>query len=196
MKRLPVLIGSLAAVVALTAMVGAGSAAAATSVPCSTAPESHICPAKYAPGTSFKAKAVGTVTMKLGFANIHCESSELGGEYISSDQIKMNNVSFSLCGNLSVTTVHLGQFVTEWLPGTHNGTARDLSTEIQIISGSIKCTYSPFRSMTLQGGNPAQLVASGESMVRTAGSFLCANPAKLEATYEVVSPNPLYIEKE
>jgi hypothetical protein len=137
--------------------------------------------------------------MKMGFANVNCSESEISGEFISSSSIRATTVKFVGCGSYAVQTIKPGVFEIKWLEGTHNGMIRSgWGTEIRIPFGSTACTYAPFfgEGDVVNGGSAPTITVGGFGMAKISGGPLCANPSILEGSYEIVSPKPLFIEKE
>jgi hypothetical protein len=210
MKYLNLLVVA-AAVAALSAAVGAGTATAET-ILCTES--RNPCPAAKADGegTEVKASLVSGTKSKIttSFENIECGKSSLTAKVTSTGKAVgagVEGLSFEECktgGGFAcgaVSTLKKGTLELTQIAGTTNATVRSTGTEMTIscgtIFGTIHCIYKTEATDlgTLEGGNPAKLKVSTE-LLRLTTSGLCAEKALWEAEYEVSSPKPLFVEPE
>ncbi len=195
------------AALALMASLGASSASAAETTLCKSAASSPFCPSseRYAAKTALKA-STSAATIETSAGNVVCEST-LEGE-ISAASGTPQPISISAW---PMSGCHLGAqpctVTTEGAPyaASLSWTASD-DGDLNVKNGGsgapklktkcgyiIDCTFTLEPTLTMEGGNPAAIVASKESVVKE-GS-ICPSTAVFSATYSVSSPNPAYVAK-
>jgi len=138
--------------------------------------------------------------LKAGFATVECAHSEVDGTVENAGGSgatvsgKVNNLKFSNC-NCEVKTLKSGELEIHYTSG-NNGTLTSKGAEVTVNCFGSDCVYGTAASGTsvgtVSGGGPAKLAANA-SVPRLAGGFLGANPASWTASYEVTTPNPLYV---
>jgi hypothetical protein len=198
MKHLKILGLAIGVAAAFMAFVGAGSASAA--VLCNT--NSTPCGSKVTAGTEIKAQlGAGTkAVLAAGFAKIECEESTVNGKVenagSATEEVSgpINTLTFGKCtGKVSVKKS--GKLFVGYTTGTMNGPLSSEGAEVEVEQVGVNCTYGTPTKKTIgpvTGGAPAKLAAEA-SLAKIAGGFLCASPATWTASYEVTSPNPLYV---
>lgn len=207
MKYIKVLGLSAFAAMALMAVVGAGTASATELCSTTTTPCSGT---KYSSGTHIEASVVGKATLTNSITNVTCEASTVEGETTSSGGSgatvvtgTISELTFENCetaGGTSCTVATQGfpaMADVQYLSGD-NG-SMTVTPEGHGEPGAhvtcgffINCTFTT-SSITLDvlGGSPAHVTASEEVLNRSGG--FCPSTAKWDATYEVTSPNPLFV---
>jgi len=202
MKNMKILGLCTLAVMAAMAFVGAGTASATKLCSVNTSP----CPAgnTYGKGTSIKAQLpAGTNSvMASGFVTITCSSSSMSGKTTSEGGAgavtgEISSVTWKNCtsGLGSCTASALN---TPWkveVSGSGgSGTMTVNKPGGKFTCGGVTCEYEASKaSVSANGGNPATIKASGVSFSKIGGSFLCSSSASWTSTYEVTSPNPLFV---
>jgi hypothetical protein len=137
-----------------------------------------------------------------------CSGSSLGGETAGEAgaplPVDVSALTFSGCKSESTActvtaqeTPYLGQLEAS---GENAGTFTLRSGDggnptFKAQCGSIVCTYSAEAIvLSAEGGNPAKLAASEESLKKVSG-FLCSETATWTGTYSVQKPKPLDLAK-
>jgi hypothetical protein len=216
MKYLKMLGLAAVAAMALTALVGVGSAAAAGTTLCKTAETPCKAENHYGIGTAISGESSNaTLTSSLG--NVVCSKSTVGGKTTTTGSNKTNvegtidSLTFTSC--TLTTPPFLGG-------GTHSCTVSSINTPYKAVvadlgatKGSMTVTGTPgakvdcgasvlrcqftSSSVTLDvnSGNPATVVADKEPLIRTVyEGGICPSESAWDATYTVTAPKPLYIE--
>ena len=203
MKNMKMLgLGLLAALAALAAI---GAATASATVLCSV--NSSPCPAGnvYGKGTSIKAQLVAGTnsTMSSGFVTINCSSSSINGKTTSAGGSgvavtgEITSVTWKNCtSNLGSCTA--SALFTPWaaeVTGSGgSGTMTVSNAGGKFTCGGTTCEYKASKaSVSVSGGNPATIKASGVSFSKVGGGFLCSSTASWSGQYEATSPKPLFI---
>jgi hypothetical protein len=165
---------------------------------CQTAPENHICPAKYPDGTVFKAELSGPLLFQYGFRSLSCTGSKLEGT-IKGGTVVWSTYTITSCGSVISEIINKSSWSFPWTEGTHNAGKLSGGTEWKFTQGGITCVYQiPGLSnsgVTLTGGKPARININAYISKVSGGTF-CSSPAEMSTTYTVTSPSPLYVEKE
>jgi hypothetical protein len=207
MKHVKMLGLAVVAVVALTALLGAGSASA--TVLCKTLPSKGVCGSKYPANTLFSAKATGA-TLETNTENVTCKTSStavkntaesgspLPGEVTSLSFGECTSSSNAACTVTSVGTPWTGSVA--WTSGG-NGTltVANGGARVSCGFGFLQCRFgAKSLSLEIQGGNPAKVIANKVPLEMTAeeGFLKCPTEAKWTATYETTSPTALWVAKE
>lgn len=192
------------AALACTAVLGTGSASA--TVLCKSSPSSHICPAAdvYGAGTKISASSEGELRFKGGGEStiMTCTGSSFSasvvdaGSATSVASLGEVDYEFSGCSNPSA---HIGNGVmgVAWTSGTHNGSATEqLGNRLQWTIFGSKCVYTMTVPVAVKGGSSATLQFSQTNLVKYEGNLACPEAMKMEASFSVSSPAPLYVEQE
>jgi hypothetical protein len=187
MKHLKMLGLAAVAAMALAAWIGAATASATALYSGAT---------KLGAGTQIETTGTNSV-LKAGFATIECAHFEMDGKTSNAGgagvpvEGTFNNVSFTEC-NGTVHVLKKGGFVKHYTSGG-NATLTVTAPEITVSAFGTSCTFGggTIDIATVTGGSPASTLIS-TSTPRTAGGFLCANPASWTATDTVTTPNPLH----
>lgn len=196
MKHLKMLGLAAMAVVALMAVIGAGSASATTlcsenGTPC---PEAK----RYKKETAYKSVLEGgtKVVFDAGFYKVECTASSISGK-ISNEGgagaviIGLETVSFEGCG-CEVKTLKAGSMSVEHTTGTMNGKLTTANIEVSIPCMG-KCVYGEGPLGTLTGGGMGTMDISG-LMNRVMGNEPgCPKTITWEASYTVTAPEPIYV---
>jgi len=188
------------AALALTALVGAGSASAVETTLCKSAVDSPYCEAgdRYAAGTSLKATA-SSFQIKTTIGTIKCSSTLEGTAQEKGNPLAIQSVSWTLTKcSMSGTncTASVGGSTSANLAWTSqdDGTlTQPEGTWFVTCGGFTHCTYS-VPAITVQGGSPATLSATAVPL-KTLGGFLCHAQNDFSATYSVSSPAPAHVAK-
>jgi hypothetical protein len=190
----------LAAVVAgaFMAFVGAGSASATVLCTTNTTP----CTSKVPAGTEITSMLKeGKAVLTAGFGKLECATSEVNGHTKTTGEGgseggasgPITTLAFGSC-NGTVETLATGNLSLAWTSGMNgNLTASEFSVHTVIAGVSCKYGGTVSEKITFTGGAPAVIKAEEAPIPKTEGGFLCGNPAHWTATYEVTSPNPLYL---
>ena len=212
-KQLKTLVLAVAAVAALTAAVGAGTAAATPTALCkapTTTGGLPICEGNhlYQAGTNvhavLQAGTILSIPTPLGV--VECKMATLNA--ITEQQTAkplgaiVNALTFGECKNgvepVDVTTVKNGTLDTEIIDlpvWTHNGTLTLTGTEIRVLwtfSGA-ECFYDPGHTGILTGGPMATIDWFG-TLTKTGGNLLCPEGnANWNGAFTVTSPEPLWV---
>jgi len=208
----------LAAIVAaaFTALVGVGSASAASELckekvsPC---PAASVYPA----GTVLEATSTNaTLTSSLG--NVVCTHSLITGKTTTAGSTKTNveglieKVSFTGCSlttpfsggthACSVTAINLSWKAVLVKTVAPNGTLTvssgglgDPGAKVDCGANVLRCQFtSSAIALDVTGGAPATILAKEEPLTRTVyEGGLCPSSATWDANYTVIKPNPLYV---
>jgi len=196
----------LAAIAALglMAFAGAGSASA-TTLTCTNPPGTKVtCPA----GTNVDLSAESSLLIKAGFANITCTESTIKGKTSNTgsatETVKGNieTLTFSPC-NATVTVLRKGSLevhTDEEGITSGNGTLTGSGTEFTVAVSGVTCTYGTSNTDlgTLTGSSPKSNATATldltADLLKFAGGFLCASPARWEGTYTVTEPDWLDVD--
>jgi hypothetical protein len=197
----------LAAVAALALMAfGAGSASATELCSTNTSPCSGT---KYGSGTvikaSLRAGMVANFTSSLG--NITCTGSSIGEKTTGGGgagvPVKAEIISLTFSGctqdifgspNCGLTAIGLPTPIE--MKATEeegNGTMTTGAAGAEAIClGFLECSFStPEVKLAVTGGNPAHITASNAVLIVEEGT--CPAETRLDATYEVTTPKPLFL---
>jgi hypothetical protein len=195
MKRLSILMGVLAAAL-LTLGLGASSASA--TVLCKTA--TNPCTGgTYGKETVIEATLKSSSFWPLGTLN--CSEGSMKGEVTNpggeaADVVgTFSGVSFSGCEKSAVNVLKPGTFKVK-SPSGGNGALVWEGFEITGKPSGIHCIYSgslDTTALSLNGGEPASLVASEATLKRTGGSLVCGSSGQWTVEYTVTTPQPLYV---
>jgi len=191
---------TMSMVAVLAAAVGAAPASAAPgdAVLCKTT--TLPCTDHYPVGTAFHMQlATGQKRMSSGFATINCNKETWVGkvESTTTPSIQISSLSVSECGNAAIVVLKRGSLQIHH-EGEHKGNVTISGLEVTYAVGGITCVYggTVTSGITLLGGNPARLVTNETNIPKVSGGFLCANPAKWSAHFEVTTPKPLFVSTE
>jgi len=202
MRCIKTLGGLFLAVIALTALAGAGTASA--TVLCKNNLNTEKCSGRYSVGTEFKTHLTGTAVMTTSFKNISCEEASGEGKLESEGSSTetpwgKGTGTYGKC-NCEVKVLATGTLEVHHIAGTDNGTVTFKGTEVTAscatIFGSVHCIYSTGVGTdvgTLASGSPAKAEFKEANIPRLPTSGLCAEKAQLDATFEMTMPNPLYV---
>lgn len=191
---------------ALLVPVGTGTAFAST-VLCEAEEEPCAAENIYGPGAVVEASSSEAI-LKNNLFTVICTGSNLKGETAGEAgaplPVDVSTLTFSGCKNggteCTVSTLespYLGQIEAS---GKNVGTFKLRSGDagnptIKAQCGSVACTYSSeVIELSLNGGNPGELVASEESLKKVSG-LLCSETATGTATYSVQKPKPIDLSK-
>jgi autotransporter translocation and assembly factor TamB len=193
-----VLVASAAAVLAVAAGASTASAAPGDTVLCKTT--TMPCTDHYPVGTAFHMQlATGHKTLQAGFANITCQNETWAGkvETTTTPTIGINSLSVTGCASSIVTVLKRGSLQIHH-EGEHKGNVTISGLEITVAVGSTSCVYGGTVSngITMIGGNPASIITKETQIPKVAGGFLCANPARWTAHFEITSPKPVFVSTE
>jgi hypothetical protein len=162
---------------------------------------------RYPSGTTIEASLKSGTQFKLnaGFVTMECAGSTLSGkttaEYGAPLSLEVSTLSLSTCkGCTSPEFQNLPYSASAEQSTANNATVSVKSsgkgTPTAKLSGcpfGTVCKYGASALGTLEGGNPATLVAKEAPLELQEGSGgLCAKVGKLTATYEITAPKPLY----
>lgn len=195
------------AALALAASLGSASASAASTTLCKTSTYSPYCKAeeRYPAGTALQAFS-SNVKLELSsgkaeWPTVECSESYLAGETGSAAEplgVQLSEWTLEGCtlggsGNCHVEEALEVPGTIAWTSGD-NGTLSVSNVSWNVSCGAnLNCNYA-LPHPTLQGGSPASIVASKQSLTIT-GGYLCSTEAKFSATYSVSSPKPAYVAK-
>ena len=216
MKQLKIIGLAVVAAMALMAVAGAGSAAAAGGTTLCKTNETPCAAANhYLSGQEIVASSTNArLTSSLG--DVTCEQSEVKGSTTSTGSNKaavsgsitslsftkncVLHTPFGFTDACTITSINLpyAASVTN-TAGTMNGTLTvSGSPGAKVDCGSaLKCQFTAKGgSITLDvtGGAPATVTASSEPLERTVyEGGICPSEATWDATYTVTTPNPLWL---
>jgi len=200
---------AVVAVFALMATVGAASASAGATL-CSTN-TSPCTGTQYGSGTKVTGQlAAGfDATLTTSIGNVTCLKSTVGGVLNNVEgHGEITSLTFTECKlgttSCTVSAVNLPYTATAISTAATLGQGNgDLTISAKagggtpgasVVCGSfINCTFSNGDIiLKVIGGNPAILHAESVELSRSGG--ICPSTSKWDATYEVTSPKPLFIE--
>jgi hypothetical protein len=194
MKHLKILGLAVVAAVAMTALFGAGSAAA--TVLCSTAV--NPCPVgeKYTIGSALDASLQTSTTWEASSEPVNtCTGSTIAGKTTSSGSatetivLKLESLTFANCTR-TTTVLTRGELQIHSIAGTTNGTITSRGITGEIAGPLVPCGWNFGSEWThfgkIVGGNPAVI----ELAVPVIGSCPING---LTGTYTITSPKPLYV---
>ena len=197
MKHVKMLGLAIVAALALTAVVGAGTASA--TVICSTNP----CGTHYASGTTISGSSNHAV-LTTNIDTVTCTSSGFSGKTTTTgganETVKgtISSLTFSGCTNkegekCNVSSVNTPYNAEVHASGKGNGTLTVFNGGAFVDCGSfINCTFTAATaSLSVTGGTPATAKANGISL--SSSGFLCPSTATWTATYTVTSPKSLFV---
>jgi hypothetical protein len=187
------------------ALVGVGNASATVlckenAVPCPAAKT-------YPVGTEIavKLKPMKVWKLKIGAATIECGESKIEAKTFNVGKVgervgaTITKNEFGLCNvGQFAGAVKLGTLEIEFAGGGNGTVTLANNNEIETEAGAVECSYgetSAGKSLGLTGALLAPSLTATEAtttLVKTAGGFICANPAKMIAEYEVTKPIPLF----
>jgi hypothetical protein len=204
MRYLKMLGLCLAAALALSALLGAGTASATKLCSVNTAP----CPAgnTYGKGTAIKAQLVpGTTSVvSSGFVTVVCTESTMTGKTTSDGggtgvpvTGSISSVTWKGCKTTSGSACTASALNTPWgasLSGSGGSGTMTVTGAAGKFTCSVTCEYeAKSASVSVSGGNPATIKANSVGFSRIGGSFLCSSSASWSAEYEVTSPKPAFV---
>jgi hypothetical protein len=162
---------------------------------------------RYPSGTAIEASLKSGTGFQLsaGFVTVSCTGSTLSGkanaEYGAPLSLEVSALSMSSCvGCTSNEFQNLPYSASAEQSTGNNATVSVKSSGKGSPSAKIKgcpfgasCKYGASEmSLTLEGGNPASLVAKEVPLELQEGGGLCAKVGKVNATYEITTPKPVY----
>jgi hypothetical protein len=190
------------AVLACSALFGAGSASA--TVLCKTAPASNACPvsdviptgtnvsAQTVSGTGINFYAGSSIFMQCASGTFSGSVSNAGGPASS---VVLSNSTYNFTGcSFAMASVASGTTSIDWKVGTHNGLAYGQGSQVQWTMWGVKCTYTITSPIEVQGGSNAKIKYNKTAVTKVAGGTICPNSMTMEAEFAVQSPAPLYVE--
>ena len=164
---------------------------------------------KYAAGTevTMRLKTGTKAVLKAFFSTVECTESEIKGKTSSSGgsgvtiSVQVANFRFGSC-NCVVTTVKPGTVEVHYT-ANDDATLTNKDSEVTVTCSGVSCIFGSTSGGTdigtMTGGNPATL-ATNDPIPWIAGdspNFVCTaggGTANWLSTYEVVAPEPLFIE--
>ena len=215
MKHIKLVGLALVVAMALTALLGAGSASAAGTVLCDTNAAVPHCP----PGQSSQLDLVEASSTEASIlvngSKMKCTTSSLVAATAAQDgqplDFALNAWSLSNCklGGIftcTATTVNVpggyaGEGTLSWTENANgvlsitDGGGGNPGWHVVCPAGEKKaldCTYTFEPSMDISGGSPAGIVASTEPMSQSGSTCVGVNPT-FSATYTVTAPAPAYV---
>jgi len=217
MKYMKMLGLAVVAALALTALVGAGSASAVTLCKKNVAP----CPAgeNYALGTVIEGHASPvTLVTTGGLQNptVTCTTSTFSGKTTSvtasptSLTGTIDKVTFTGCteditkGSCTASVINLpltAHITTAGAISNGNGTLTITGAEGTFLCHNLgtssfgvdHCIYKGDVLMNVVGGAPATATAPGSTLGRNGGDFGCPTSAHWSGKYTITKPNPLFV---
>lgn len=204
MKNMKILGLCLLGALAAMAMIGVGTASATKLCAINSAP----CPAgdTYGKGTSIKAQLVAGTnsTMSSGFVTINCTSSSINGKTTSAGggtgvavAGEITSVSWKNCTS-GLGSCTASALFTPWaaeVTGSGgSGTMSVANAGGKFTCGGTTCEYKASKaSVSVTGGSPAIIKASGVSFSKVGGGFFCSSTATWSGEYEVTTPDPAFV---
>jgi hypothetical protein len=201
MKYLKALGLAAVAAMALTALIGVGSASA--TVLCKTA-LSEGCAGvwDYPAGTEIDLSLEGSTSTRGTNGELldTCTEGTIKGATTNTggpSETVTSKSSELWSRNCTTTTVSLapGSLEIHWKEGT-NGTLTVKGTEVTKMIGSVSCVYGPAAGGvdlgTLTGGSPATVDVEAV-LPKLSGGFLCPADVVWNGAYLVTTPQPLYV---
>jgi len=101
---------------------------------------------------------------------------------------------FTECSG-TTTSIANGSTTVNWTAGTHDGLASQQGNEFRWTISGTECSYSIVGPITVAGGSSATLTYSNAKVVKTQGGPFCSSELKLDASFVVDKPAPLYVEQ-
>jgi hypothetical protein len=206
MKHAKMLGLAVLAALALTALLGTGSASALVlckenAIPC---PE----------GQDYPAGTVIHATLETGTTSVFrdtsknvlgtCTSSTIEGPTANTGtkevavEGKITSFTFGNCSTMTAVT-EFGQFAIHYIGPETRGTLTFKGTKVTVKAFGVSCVYGAGAAVdigTLKGGDPATLEVQAV-VPKQEGSFLCPTHAVWEAKYELTLPEgKLYFKEE
>lgn len=168
--------------------------------PCPTA-------STYPSGTTIEATLKSATKFRLeGTVNENCTGSTLSGKTTSGSgsgvSIEVTKITMSgcePCASGEVQNLPIPGNVEAGGSGNGTGSLRSSGNKLKFKLTSCSfggsCTYSTSElGLSIEGGNPATLSTNKSPLTREEGSeFFCGSSAKLNASYEITTPKPLYV---
>jgi hypothetical protein len=205
MRHLKMLVPVVVMVAVAGFAFGAGTASATEA--CSKLESPCAAANMYGANQNFKGKlpaaAVAEFTGVLAFA---CNVSEFEGKLENTGGaeetlfVKLTKLTFAGCGGAAVVvvnkipTLEIHTDNPEKVDGNGNVTGTEMT--ITVTVGLVKCEYAgPIKAgLTLQGGNPAGLIATKVTLSLERGAqMLCGQEIQWDGSYEITEPKPLFI---
>jgi hypothetical protein len=169
---------------------------------CKTSGEPCTAENRYASGTAFSAALQAGTSLVVedseGRSLDSCTSSSLAGQVTNpggpeAEKATIGLTSTTLKSCAVPTTLETAPSLIEirkGIPGNGVGTIGTIKVRMNtILFGT--CIYSGSPTISITGGNPGWVVLKGAILERVSG--ICSPTAKVSATYQVSSPNPLYV---
>lgn len=194
------------AVLALTALVGAGSASA--TVLCNNNTSTEACSGTYGKvkigmklvknGLFVIAWESGTVMTECAISSTKDVITEPGGAKLRvAFPVELAGYTYKECSR-PTEPITGGTYEIEYIDKTDNG--RLLVSEFQVRVETIfgPCTWISGKEAevgTIVGGTPATVVFNNVPLTKKSGGPLCGNVV-MRGTYELTEPKPLYVAKE
>lgn len=172
-----------------------------------TASASRLCNAEACSSSAYPANtalsaslAEGTQAVLLSsIGNVTCESSAITGKTTKEAgeplSVEISELSFGGCKRTeeecTVTTTTLPTSPSFEASGEGNGTLSLEGGEVNFHCGFfINCTYAA-PTLQAKGGEPARLGAEELELTKVSG--ICPETDKLDVTYTVAEPSPVYL---
>lgn len=186
------------AALALTAIIGAGSASATVlckknATPCGGE--------NWAKNQAFKSsletgtEAVFKFTVESGGWKVRCTTSTMDGSIENAGGagdviVDLETLAFGNCG-CPVNTLKDGSISVKHTATTMNGSVTTANREVT-FSCMAHCVYGDGAMGTLTGGAMGTIDVNG-TMVKVSGSAFCPPTITWKASYTVTAPEPLYV---
>lgn len=206
MKHMKMLGLCLVGVMALMALVGAGTASATklcseNKTPCpagSTIASGTALKGQLRPGTE-AVFVTSLLTVKCTESTIEGKTTSAGGGAGVNVKGEISSVTWKNCksGSTSCTTTPLGlPWLSELSGASGNGTMTATKAAGKFTC-TVTCEYEAASAATsVTGGNPAIVKANSVSFKKKGGSFLCPSTATWSSEYEITTPKPLFVVSE
>lgn len=158
----------------------------------------------FSPTTELKGSLqTGTeAVIKTGLGTVGCTKSSIKGNALGKESEmlrgEVSSLTFESCKSgakaCTVTSEKLpytGELTyAEEGDGTIDFAALKAASSIKIVcEGIVNCTFGGASKLDLEGGEPAVILASGESLSVTSGSLCPKEAAALTAAYELTAPS-------
>jgi hypothetical protein len=209
---------SLAAIAALALMAVVGASAASAKV-CSKSGTGAACASGHGNVMGAGQKLVASLstpsvaTLTSGFIRVTCGESTVEGEITNGETGTgdITKMTFADChsnvntNSGSCTASTSASTSNKWPASVKTGTAPNGTMTVENITGTFVCNV-PFlgnvtcnyiassATVTVNGGEPATVVASEVPLEKQAGSGgSCSSTAKWDGTYKVTTPTSLYL---
>jgi hypothetical protein len=200
---------SCAIAIAFALAVFAGASSASATVLCKVegtgSPTGTTCPS----GQEYTGEihAVNTTTVKLDttFKTVECSGSTVGGTANAGSATTTvtgpeGTLTFTGC-NCTVTVLKAGTLEIHWISGTHNGTVTSNGLTVTIlcstIFGNVHCAYVTSNTvigvLTASAMPLRAIIHWLVVLIPEPTNALCSEESTLTASYEVTTPNPLYV---